>query len=44
MMYVFVFLAGVNFGALIGAAATRYRIRQRQAAHDPYAAPHGWVE
>mgnify|MGYP001241875509 CR=1 FL=1 len=32
MTYVLVFLAGVNFGALIGAAATRYRIRQRQAA------------
>ena len=32
MTYVAVFLSGLSFGALIGAAATRYRIRQRQAA------------
>ncbi len=32
MTYVAIFLSGLSFGVLIGAAATRYRIRQRQAA------------
>lgn len=38
MTYVAVFLSGLAFGALIGATATRYRIRQRQAARRDLAA------
>lgn len=32
MTYVAVFFSGLSFGALIGAAATSYRIVKRQAA------------